>query len=99
MFHKNLPFDEKTIFTKSKAFVHRINKDDTAILVKISDEDEFYKIHGVASIIWQSIDGKVSLGEILSKILKEYDVTNDQLIKDTTPFLEQLIELEIISVV
>jgi hypothetical protein len=98
MFHKNVPFDEKTIFLKSKEFVHRINPDKSAILVKISEEDEFYKIQGIASVIWQSIDGEVTIGEILKNILNEYDVTKEQLIKDSEPFLKTLIELKIVTV-
>ncbi|HLT22890.1 MAG TPA: PqqD family protein, partial [Bacteriovoracaceae bacterium] len=59
--------------------------------------DDFFKIAGVASQIWQRIDGKKTISEILVSILNEYEVTEEQLVKDAEPFLKRLIELEIIA--
>lgn len=86
-----------TIFSTSTQYVHRRNPDDSVILMKVTDDDDFFKITGVASQIWQRIDGKRNIEEILDSILEEYDVTEEQLIKDAEPFLKRLIELEIIK--
>ena len=96
MFPTNFSFDQNTILVKSNEFVHRINPDNTAILVKLSEEDEFYKIDGVASILWQAIDGKSTVGQILDVLLNEYDVDLKQLVEDAGPFLDRLIELKIV---
>ncbi|MFA5583302.1 MAG: PqqD family protein [Bacteriovoracaceae bacterium] len=86
-----------TIFTVTQNYVHRKNPDGSVILMKVTDDDDFFKITGVASQIWQRIDGKKTINEILLSILSEYDVTEEQLVKDAEPFLKRLIELEIIA--
>lgn len=92
---KNIP--SNTVFIKNQNFVHRKNPDDSIILMKVTDDDDFFKITGVASQLWQRIDGVKSIQVILDSILAEYDVTADQLVKDAEPFLQRLIELEVIQ--
>lgn len=85
------------VFTTSSNYVHRKNPDDSIILMKITDDDDFFKITGVASQIWQRIDGKKTIKEILDSILNDYNVSETQLASDAEPFLEKLIDLEIIK--
>lgn len=92
---KQIPTDR--VFSTSSEYVHRKNPDDSVILMKITDDDDFFKITGVASQIWQRIDGKKSIKEILDSILNEYEVSENQLANDAEPFLQKLIELEIIK--
>lgn len=86
-----------TVYNKNENFVHRKNPDDSIILMKVTDDDDFFKITGVASQVWQRIDGVKTIQEILESILAEYNVTADQLAKDTEPFLDKLVELEVIK--
>lgn len=86
-----------TIFSLTENYVHRKNPDDSVILMKVTNDDDFFKITGVASQIWQRIDGKKSVKTILDSILNEYDVSQEQLAKDAEPFLKKLIELDIIK--
>lgn len=92
---KNIQNDK--VFTASTDFVHRKNPDDSVILMRVTDDDDFFKITGVASQIWQRIDGKKTIKEILDSILNEYDVSEAQLVSDAEPFLKKLIDLEIIK--
>lgn len=90
-------FNDQQIFTLSSQYIHRKNPDGSVILMKVTDEDDFYKITGVAATIWQNIDGKKSIGQIMQEVLNDFDVTAEQLTADTEPFLQKLLDLKIIE--
>ena len=90
-------FPSERIFSLTSQYIHRKNPDGSVILMKVTDEDDFYKITGVAAIIWQNIDGKKTIGQILESILNDYDVTSEQLVSDAEPFLQKLLDLNIIE--
>lgn len=90
-------FNADQVFTLSSQYIHRKNPDGSVILMKVTDEDDFYKITGVAATIWQSIDGQTSIGQIMQNILNEYEVSAEQLAGDAEPFLEKLLDLKIIE--
>jgi hypothetical protein len=90
-------FNDQQVFTLSSQYIHRKNPDGSVILMKVTDEDDFYKITGVAATIWQNIDGKKSIGQILKVFIHDFYVTVEQLSADTEPFLQKLLDLKIIE--
>jgi len=65
------------VYSKSSSLVHRAVADE-AILVPIrrdvADLDSIYALEGVGPRIWELVDGRRTVGDIVSSIVAEYDV-------------------------
>ena len=70
--------------------ISRINDKKEVIIISMDIDEQFYKLDGVSSEIWASIDGKKSWQEILKNILDKYDVTKKQLNKDVNKLVSDL---------
>ena len=80
--------------------VFRSNKDGTIVVMKMNDDDMFYKINGVAAEIWQNFSDKtVNLGVIAESIAKDYSVSPEKIILDSQEFLSKAIKMDLIRVV
>jgi hypothetical protein len=66
------------------------------IRTKTSDIDSFYALNEVGARIWQLVDGRMTVREVLNVILLEYDVEPGEAQKD---LLELLQQLELISAI
>lgn len=93
------------IFTAEKNFslnpeiVFRTNKDGTIVVMKMDDDEVFYKIDGVAAEIWQKIAEKQSnLGMIANTLAGQYEVPAERIIDDAQEFLGKVISLNLVSV-
>ena len=81
------------LYKKSGSVVKR-NIADEIILVPIrksaEELDSIFTINLVAGRIWELIDGEKSIKEIKDILIEEYDVTPEQLDKDTEEFIKKL---------
>ena len=55
-------------------------------------------LNELASEIYNSVDGTTSVGEICSKIAKEYDVDENECKQDTYDLLNELLELKALTI-
>ena len=53
-------------------------------------------INDVGTKIWDQIDGKRTLGQILDSVLEEYDTTQDQARRDILEFVAELHEHQMV---
>jgi hypothetical protein len=66
-------------------------------VVKDPQNDLFFPMDEVGTIIWDMIDGVNSINDIVSAITSEYDVSTDVAQKDTETFIKELFELGLIE--
>ena len=59
---------------------------------KVGDLDAIYTLNEVGSTIWELIDGKKSVSQIVEEIYTTYNVTPEEAEKDTLEFLNTLKE-------
>ena len=62
----------------------------------VGDLDSIYTFNELGTLIWQSIDGRTSVGQIVESISRAYDVTPEEASKDTSEFLDSLEEAGLI---
>lgn len=58
---------------------------------------KYYMIKGTGSDIWDMIQEDISVGEIVSRLLNEYDVSEDECYRSVSDFLNQLYEAGMID--
>jgi len=79
--------------------VFRTNKDGTIVVMKMNDDDMFYKINGVAAEMWKMFSEKrMSLGEVATSLSIEYTVSSEKIISDAQLFLTKILEFDLIQV-
>jgi len=72
----------------------RINEEFLLIPLtdNIADMDSLYRLTETGAFIWEMIDGKLSVGDITSKVVQEFDVDHDTAEKDTIAFFREIQE-------
>ena len=69
--------------------------DGQAVIV-MADSGQVTVLNEVGTRVWQLIDGKRSVDQIVQAIVAEYEVTPDVAWQDTEHFLERLVEVQAI---
>lgn len=69
--------------------------DGETVMLSIKN-GKYYNLGAVGGVIWNSIETPITLKDLLAKIQEEYDVTEQQCLKDIIPFIEQLKKEELI---
>jgi len=80
-------------FSKDPSVVFRKVADEfilVPIKQKASDVESIYTMNDVASRIWELINGKRSLKDIKTIIIKEFEVSPEEAEKDLVEFSKQL---------
>ncbi len=74
---------------------------DEFLLVPISktagDVDSIYTLNEIAAFIWESIDGKLSIENICTRLVEEFDVDIETATRDVLELLRQLKDLGVVS--
>jgi len=86
---------------KGKDLVTRCVADETIIVPvrnNVGDLDSIYTLNEVATTIWQLIDGRKSVSQIIEEICKVYDVRREEAEKDTLEFLNTLKEAGLLRI-
>jgi hypothetical protein len=64
---------------------------------RTSDIDGFYTLNEVGARIWQLVDGKATVQEIMDSILQEYEVGSAEAEKDIEELLLQLEHIRVLK--
>jgi len=59
---------------------------------------KYFMIKGVGNDIWDMIQTPITYGEIVDKLLSEYDVTEEECKNSVSSFLTKLKELNFVSI-
>lgn len=89
---------DTSIFAPAPLCVSRFDKKaETVELVRIGQRTQVFKIDGVSAYIWQQINGKTSVGQIVKKVLNEFEVTPTRAKRDIRKVLYHFLSLEVIQ--
>ena len=61
------------------------------------DTSRYYNLGKTGSVIWGMIENSVPAGEIVSNLMKEYDVPREQCEAEVIAFLEDLLKEKLIE--
>ncbi len=56
----------------------------------IADMDSVYTLNETGAFIWEQIDGKRSVAEIIELLIQEYEIDNDSASKDVFEFITNM---------
>lgn len=54
------------------------------------ESGKYYMLQGVANDIWEMIQTDITFGDLIAKLLEEYDVSEEECTASTADFLEKL---------
>ncbi|APC96696.1 lasso peptide biosynthesis PqqD family chaperone [Francisella frigiditurris] len=69
--------------------------DGEAIMMNI-ENNAYYSMGEIGNRVWQLLGNSTTINDICEQLIKEYDVSIEQCQKDITPFLNQLLEKNLI---
>lgn len=90
-----MDLNKKVIFAET-VFAQEV--DGEMVLLDMNSEN-YFGLDAVGTDIWQAIQEKETLQEVLETLLEQYDVEEDLLKKDLLAFVEKLKESELIEVI
>ncbi len=61
------------------------------------DSGKYFMIKGVGNDIWDMIQEEITVGEIIEKLLQEYEVSKDECEQSVLEFLNNLKKFDIIG--
>jgi methyltransferase-like protein len=56
----------------------------------IADMNSVFVLNETGAFIWEQIDGKRTVGEIIEVVINEYEIDNDSASKDVFDFIENM---------
>ena len=89
----NNPIDPKGCYKENADFVSRRIADETILVPirsRMADLDHIYSLNETASRIWELMDGKRTLGEVVDILVREYDTTRSIARADLEALIRQL---------
>lgn len=87
------------IYSKGNDIVSREIAGETILVPirgQLADMQQIFALNPVAEYIWQSLDGKKSLGDICDGIVGNFEVDRNQAENDLQEFLDELLEAGLI---
>ncbi|WP_108880579.1 PqqD family peptide modification chaperone [Anderseniella sp. Alg231-50] len=95
MSQQNIKSDSILIRT-SQLPAAELGPDDTVLLD--AERGVYYGLEGPARQIWEKLSEEVTLDDICTSLVKEYDVEREQCESDTRDFIAELIENGLVKV-
>lgn len=93
-----MPLAEK-IYQKNPDFVQREIAGEFLLIPirrQLNETNNLYVMNETGTTIWKFIDGRRSLAQIKSDLIKEFDVLEEQLEKDLVILIDDLISIQAI---
>jgi hypothetical protein len=90
----------KSILSHSPSVVTRKTGNEYVLVPvtnNIADMNSVYTLNETGAFIWEHINGKRSIEEIIGALITEYDIDNDTALKDIFSFIDNMNKYLIIS--
>ena len=71
--------------------------DDEVVMMNIQS-GKYFGMDAIGSRIWQLVEEKIQVKEIIAQLLEEYNVTEEQCSNDVLEFLNELYEQNLVQV-
>lgn len=62
------------------------------------EQGKYFLIKGVGNDIWDMLEDGITVGQIIGKLLEEYDVTEDVCEQEVVKFLNSLVDIGVIGI-
>lgn len=85
------------VFARNEQVVSRKIVDELILVPmrkNVADMETLYTLNEVGARVYELIDGERPVREIVSTVVREFDVTEKQAETDVREFIEQLLEIE-----
>jgi transcription initiation factor TFIIIB Brf1 subunit/transcription initiation factor TFIIB len=76
------------VIKKDKEIEYKILEGETLIFVP--KKGNFYRLNEVGTRIWQLIDGKRTIKEIIKRVYKEFDVSKERVESNIIEFIDKI---------
>ena len=83
------------ILTKNPATAWRVIEGE-AVIISL-DSKVFRGLNSVGSRVWELIDGRRSVDEIVARIVAEFEVTAEVAARDVAVFVDQLLQKQLVT--
>jgi hypothetical protein len=70
---------------------------DGQATIVLPSQAAVHVLNPIGSFIWESLDGRASLSQILERVLDEYDITRDAAETDLRQFVTALLDQGMVS--
>jgi hypothetical protein len=89
-----------SIIVKKKDVPYRIIESQ-AVIVNQNKENKlmYHTINEIGTEIWELIDGKRTIKEIIEEIIKKYEIEPESAQKDIIDFIQELKEKDLVEVI
>lgn len=84
--------NNNVILSKSPNIVSKVIDNDYLLIPVVEDTMDMNNIYGITEVgafIWDNIDSKNTINDIIKKVIKEYDITKEIASADVTEFLNE----------
>lgn len=85
--------DLKSILSQSSSVVTRKTGNEYVLVPvtdNIADMDSVYTLNETGAFIWEQIDGKKPLEEIVDLVTREYEIDKETAVKDVFDFINKM---------
>lgn len=92
--------DPQTVYSHSPNIVTRKTGNEYVLVPianNIADMNSIYTLNETGAFIWELIDGKRTLREIINALKEEYDIDSESAAKDVNLFIDDMINYLIIK--
>lgn len=92
--------DLNSVFSHSRNIVTRKTGNEYVLVPianNIADMNSVYTLNETGAFIWEHLDGKKNLREIVDSLIEEYDIDYDSASKDMSEFIDNMTKYLIIN--
>lgn len=92
--------DLKSILSRSPSVVTRKTGNEYVLVPvtnNIADMNSVFTLNDTGAFIWEQIDGKKTLSEIIAAVTKEYDINSETALKDLLEFINNMTKYLIVK--
>lgn len=93
--------DLKSVYVKRTSVVTREiagQKMLVPVTAEMGDLETIYSMNAVASFIWDALDGRQTLGQVLEAVRDVFDISGERAEKDLLGFIAELEQSALITV-
>jgi hypothetical protein len=83
----------KSVISQSSSIVTRKTGNEYVLVPvtnNIADMNSVYTLNETAGFIWEQIDGRKCIADIIADVIAEYDIDNDSAERDVFSFIENM---------
>ena len=70
---------------------------DGKATIVLPERAEVHVLNEIGSLVWERIDGRRTLAEIVEEVTRTYDVTSDEARRDVAEFVGALLENDMVQ--